>query len=117
MTSNIRITKKCDFCSREFTAKTVTTQYCGDECSKRAYKARIREEKLLKAKHQAYKDRIAPIAELQVKEFLTVKEAAALISCSVRSLYYYIESGKIKAANPSSRMTRIRRSEIDRLFS
>lgn len=117
MSSNIRIEKFCEYCSREFIARTTTTKYCGDDCAKKAYKARQREENLLKSRHNSYKKKIAPIEELQIKEFLTVREAAALLSCSIRSIYYYIENGAIKAGNPSGRMTRIRRSEIDRLFN
>lgn len=116
MSSNIRIEKVCEYCQESFIAKTTSTQYCGDVCAKKAYKARAREEKILKSKHVAYKRKVAPLTDLQTKEFLTVREAAALISCSVRSIYYYIESGKITAGNPSLRMTRIRRSEIDKLF-
>jgi len=117
MSSNIRIEKTCECCFRPFIAKTTTTKFCSDDCAKRAYKVKIREEKILKSKHSAYIKKVAPIQELQTKEFLTVREAAALVSCSIRSMYYYIESGQIRAANPSFRMTRIRRSEIDRLFT
>ena len=28
MSSNIRITKICDYCSQEFIAKTIQTRYC-----------------------------------------------------------------------------------------
>jgi len=117
MSSNIRIEKTCEYCSRVFTARTTTTKYCSDDCAKKAYKARQREEKLHITRHNSFKKKIAPIIELQAKEFLTVREAAALLSCSVRSIYYYIENGSIKAGNPSGRMTRIRRTEIDRLFN
>lgn len=117
MSSNLRILKTCEYCLKEYTAKTTKTSYCSLQCAQRAYKAREREQKILKAKHASLKKKIAPIEELQVKEFLTVREAAVLLSCCVRSIYYYIERGQLKAANPSSRMTRIRRSEIDRLFT
>ncbi len=51
------------------------------------------------------------------KEFLTVKEVAQLLSCSVRSIYYNIENGTINAVNLGQRMTRVRRSDIDKLFN
>lgn len=53
---------------------------------------------------------------LNEKEILTVKEAAALLNCSVKSIYRYINGGQIKATNLGNRLTRIKRSDIDDLF-
>lgn len=119
MSSNIKVQKFCEYCGNEFTARKTTTRYCSDDCAKKAYKARERKLKI-NACHQETlnkKYKVPPMEELQIKEFLTAREAAFLISCSVRKIYYLIEQGEIKAVNPSGRMTRIRRSEIDRLFS
>lgn len=57
------------------------------------------------------------IETIKSKEFLTVREVAILLSCSVRTVYYYIESGTIKAVNLSQRLTRIKRTDIDKLFA
>ena len=95
MSSNIRIEKICQQCGETFIAKTTVTKYCGDRCSKRAYKARKRNEKIEAAKQETLKIKTQPIEELQAKEFLTVKEVAALLSCSVRSVYYQIENGDL----------------------
>ncbi len=116
MSSNIRVQRICEFCNEEFTAKTTVTKYCGDDCAKKAYKARHRSIKMEESDLHTFKRKVQPLIELQAKEFLTPKEAAILLSCSVRSVYYYIEHGIIKAGNPSRRMTRIRRSEINHLF-
>ena len=53
---------------------------------------------------------------LNEKEVLTVKEVATLLNCSVRSVYRYINSGHIKATNLGSRLTRVKRSDINVLF-
>jgi len=116
MSSNIRIQRICEFCNREFTAKTTVTKYCGDNCAKKAYKARRRDLKIKESDILTFNRKAQPTLLLQAKEFLTPREAATLLSCSVRSIYYYIKKGIIKAGNPSRRMTRIRRSEINRLF-
>lgn len=116
MSSNIRIEKVCQHCKKEFIAKTTVTKFCSDACAKRAYKARKRTEKIEAAKKETRKIKVKPMEELQAKEFLTVREVATLLSCSVRSVYYNIESGKIKAVNLGERMTRIKRSDIDKLF-
>lgn len=116
MSSNIKIQRICQHCGNEFTARTTTTQYCGDACSKRAYKVRLRALKVEVSNKETQQIKSKPIEELKAKEFLTVREVARLLNCSVRSVYYYIESGTIKAVNLGQRITRVKRSEIDKLF-
>lgn len=116
MSSNIKIQRICQYCGNEFTARTTTTQYCGDPCSKRAYKARIRAAKIESSNRETQLIKTKPIEELKAKEFLTVREVARLLNCSVRSAYYYIETGTIKAVNLGQRITRVKRSDIDKLF-
>lgn len=53
---------------------------------------------------------------LREKEILTVKEVAALLNCSEKSIYRNINNGYIKAVNLGSRLTRIKRSDIEELF-
>ena len=116
MSSNIKIQRICQHCGNEFTARTTTTQYCGNTCSKRAYKVRLRALKVEVSNKETQQIKSKPIEELKAKEFLTVREVARLLNCSVRSAYYYIESGTIKAVNLGQRITRVKRSEIDKLF-
>jgi excisionase family DNA binding protein len=103
--------------NKEFTARTTVTQYCGDTCAKRAYKARLKVSKIEASDKQTQQIKNQPFEELKTKEFLTVREVARLLNCSVRSTYYYIESGTIKAVNFGQRITRVKRSEIDKLFT
>jgi hypothetical protein len=35
MSSNIRITKVCEYCKNEFEAKTIATKYCSYTCNKK----------------------------------------------------------------------------------
>lgn len=116
MSSNIKVQKICQHCNKEFTARTTVTKYCGDTCSKRAYKARMRAIKIGESNKETQRIKSKPIEDLNAKEFLTVKEVATLLNCSVRSVYYYIENGKLKAVNLSQRITRVKRSDIDKLF-
>jgi hypothetical protein len=46
MSSNIKITRICQHCGHEFVAKTTVTKYCDKTCAKRAYKARIKKQKV-----------------------------------------------------------------------
>lgn len=83
MSSNIRIVKSCENCKKEFIAKTTVTQCCSDDCAKRYYKQKKRNEKIsqvnlkneIKQKPKAYitEDQIKLI---NVKAILTLKEAA-----------------------------------------
>lgn len=117
MSSNIQVQRICQRCGKEFTARTTVTQYCGDNCAKRAYKARVKAAKIEASNTETRIIRTQPIEELKAKEFLTVREVSRLLNCSVRSAYYYIDRGSIKAVNLGQRITRVKRSEIDKLFN
>jgi len=116
MSSKIEVQRICQYCGKEFTARTTVTRYCSDTCSKRAYKARLKVSKIEASNNETQRIKNQPIEELKAKEFLTVREVARLLNCSVRSAYYYIESGTIKAVNLGQRITRVKRSDIDKLF-
>jgi len=116
MSSNIKVQRICQYCGKEFTARTTVTQYCSDICAKRAYKARAKAVKVEESNKETYRIKTKPIEDLKAKEFLTVRDVATLLNCSVRSVYYYIKSGSIKAVNLAERATRVKRSEIDKLF-
>jgi excisionase family DNA binding protein len=116
MSSNIRIQRICQQCGIEFTARTTTTLCCSLNCNRAAYKTKIRTGKVEVSNKETQRIKTQPIEELKAKEFLTVREVARLLNCSVRSAYLYIEKGTIKATNLGQRVTRVKRSEIDKLF-
>lgn len=116
MSSNIEIQRICEYCKSEFTARTTVTKLCSDKCRKANYKLKKKNEKIQNSNNETRQIKTKPIEELKAKEFLTVRDVATLLNCSVRSVYYYIESGTIKATNLGQRITRVKRSEIDRLF-
>ena len=116
MGSRIKVQRICQHCGEEFTAQTTVTKFCSHKCSQRAYKARKRKEKIEASNNETIKTKLQPIALLKAKEFLTVKEVAQLLNCSIRTIYYYIENGTINAVNLGQRMTRVKRSDIDYLF-
>ena len=49
MSSNIRIKKVCHHCDKTFIAKTTVTKFCSDDCAKRKYKKRQKEQKVTTA--------------------------------------------------------------------
>lgn len=114
MTSLIKVQKLCEYCGKEFTAKTLVTRFCSTPCASKAGKARLRAAKVQAVNTDT---KAQQLNELKEKEFLTARQAAALLNCSVRSVYYNIKSGQIKAVNLGQRVTRIKRSSIDKLFT
>ena len=116
MSSNIQVQRICQHCGKEFTALKTVTRYCSHRCNSAAYKQKVRAGKVEQSNIETQRIKNQPIEELKAKEFLTVREVARLLNCSVRSAYYYIESGTISAVNLGQRMTRVKRSEIDKLF-
>ncbi len=116
MGSNIRVQRICQYCGKEFTARTTVTKYCGDTCAKKAYKQGLKQVKIELSDNETSYLRNREIEDLKKKEFLNVREVAKLLGCSARSVYYYIECGAINAVNLGQRITRVRRADIDMLF-
>lgn len=116
MSSKIEVQRICQYCGNEFTARTTVTRFCSHRCASAAHKQKVRAGKVEQSNKQTQQIKTQPIEELKAKEFLTVREVARLLNCSVRSAYYYIESGTIKAVNLGQRITRVKRSDIDKLF-
>ncbi len=117
MSSNIQVQRICKHCGNEFTARTTVTQYCGDNCAKRAYKARLRAGKVQQSNTETLSVIKRPIEELKAKEFLTVPEVAKLLSTSLRTTYRLIKQGNIRGVNLAERKTLVRRCDIDKLFA
>jgi excisionase family DNA binding protein len=102
MSSNIRITKCCNYCGQEFTAKTVRTRYCSHTCNQKGYKKDERDKKLGAAKAII---RVEPLnirqdrvnwEELTRKPFLTVFEACLVLNIRVETLRRWIKEGTVK---------------------
>lgn len=116
MSSNLHLQRICQHCGNEFTARTTVTQYCGDNCAKRAYKARQKAAKIETSNRQTLAVKQKPIIDIKAKEFLTIRDTATLLNCSRQTVYNLISKGTLKAVNLSERKTLIKRSGIDQLF-
>lgn len=117
MSSNIKITRICQHCGQEFIAQTTVTRYCGDNCAKKAYKARIKKQKI-EASELETRD-IRQLSSLTVKtlEYLTVNDVASMLKCDSRTVHYMIKSGRLNAINLSIRKTRILKKDLDGMFT
>ncbi len=123
MGSKLQIPKICQHCGNSFIARTTVTKYCGDNCAKRAYKKRKRDEKI-KASIEETKQQVQGLQSPQTvqtpdiltKQFLSVQEAAKLLGASRWTIQRMIQRDQLKSAK-LGRRTIIARSEIDNLFN
>jgi excisionase family DNA binding protein len=92
------------------------TQYCGDRCAKLAYKSRKKAEKIEASNNETKLIKAKPIEEIKSKEFLTVRDVAKLINCSLPTAYRLINNGVLKGVNFAQRKTTVHRSEIDKVL-
>lgn len=116
MSSNIRITRICQFCGESFTARTTVTKFCSHRCSARAYKQRQRAKQTEKSVSETVKYISIEKTKLQSKEFLSINETAELLNLSRRVVSNAVNSEKLKAVRFGRRVV-IRRKDIDELFS
>lgn len=108
-TIGFEIKRKCKVCGKVFVAKTLDSYYCSRKCSNVAWK-RKRDEKLKNARLEA-------IAQLvpDIREYISVKEAVAMFGVERSTLYRLIKEGRVPAINIGERLTRIKRSDMERL--
>lgn len=116
MSSNIQITRICEFCQNKFTAKTTKTQYCSLKCSSRAYKARTRQSKINQSDRQTEIAENPNLEIIKSKDFLNVNQVSLLFGISRRTIYRIISRGELDIAKFGSR-TVIRRCDLDGFFS
>lgn len=115
MSSNIRIESTCDFCGKNFIAKTLKTRYCSHTCNSRDYKRKLKNEKVSKEVKNR-KDK-KDLEALKNREYLSVKDAAVIVGCSTKTVYRLISDGTIKSVNLSKRLTRINKKSLDKIIS
>lgn len=115
MSTNIRLTRICQYCGKDFEAKTTVTAYCSHPCAQRAYKDRKRAEKIGVSNEHTRQVIERPMEEIRAKEFLNMADASKLLGVSRWTLWRHIKAGTINAVKIGSR-TVVRRVDIDRLF-
>lgn len=109
--------KICQFCGNRFVAKKITTKYCSDDCAKKFYKKRKRDEKIqasdkdLEVQFKGY-----DIEEIQKKDYLSIKEVMLLLNISRTSIYRMLKDGRLSKLE-DFKAVRIRKVDLgDILF-
>ncbi len=106
----IEIKRKCEICGNIFVIKTLDSIYCSPKCSKIASKRKKDKEKK-EALFAAYAQTVPDI-----REYLTAKQVVAIYGIERSTLYRLVRLGKIPSINLGVRLTRFKRSEMDKLF-
>lgn len=104
------------FCGEKFTARTTVTKYCSQRCAARAYKVRAKEEKINKALKVEQESEMIFNPIVNIKKYLSVKEACMLLGASRWTIYRLIDSGKLKSSKVGRR-TIIRQEDVERLLN
>ena len=112
-TSKFRVLRTCEFCGKEFYAQKVTTRFCSRRCNELAYKQRRRQRQITEAEARVLQK---PIEEVGSKEFLSLQDASVLFGITKRSVYNLIYNGVLQAFKFSSRMTFVRKADIEIMF-
>ena len=111
--SKIEIHKVCEYCGKAFVAWKSTTRFCSKTCNSRAYKQAKREQRVAAIENET---NTRPIEKIKDKTILSPKEVAVLLGLSTRNVYYLIDKGLLKASHLSTRITLIKRNDIDKML-
>ena len=105
-----KIEKECAVCGEPFIPKTVDSVYCSKMCSNTAY----RKKKIQKKKEEEQKAVIEKISADRL--YISVPEAIALFGVAKSTLYRLIRQKRITAINLGTRLVRIDRAAIEKMF-
>lgn len=114
--SKEKVLRVCEYCGKSFYALKSTTRYCSKQCNSYAYKAARRKEKIKVAETMSQrKASEKSMSEILAKEYLTIREVAILLGLSKQTIYNMVYSGKLRASKITSRLSFIRKRDIDYL--
>lgn len=111
MSSNMRIKKVCQHCGDVFTAQTTITKYCSLQCAQRAYKKRVKENKINDAVKKTKEDLLLQhqppgnnTTTGVMKELINIKELSVVTSISERTLFRLIKDKKFPKMKVGKRL-------------
>lgn len=116
MSTNIRIKRICEFCLKEFTAKTTKTRYCSHKCNSRGYKVRALNEKVDVSNHQTLSVLNTDMEKIKQREFLNITQASKLFGISRRTVYRLIDRGLLNVAKFGTRSV-LRKCDLEGFFA
>ena len=96
---------RCPHCGKLFKSDRPTQTYCSLECAESVI-----------ARQSEMEARLAPVSALSDQDFLTFSKAAVLMGCSRQYVYKLVAEGRLQASRLSSRMSFIKKSDIDAML-
>ena len=93
-----QIKRKCEMCGATFIAKTLESKYCSKHCIDMAYK----QKKAAAKKAEQFKQIAQKVPD--AREYISV------------AIYRLIKKGAIPYLNIGERLTRIKRTELEKMF-
>ena len=106
----MRKTRKCAFCGKEFTCNSGSQRYCSEQCAEAAKAQR-------KKRQQEFLKAVQPVIDIASQEYLSFSKAAILMGCSRQYVYKLVNEGKLPASRISSRMSFIRKADIEKMLA
>jgi excisionase family DNA binding protein len=119
MSTNIEISRICEFCKRVFTAKTTTTRFCSKPCNEKQnrknYKAKIRDNKVVESNKETIAKFNLPLEHIKIKDFLSIADVTILLGISKSTFYRMVQQKKFVVTKIGER-TIIRRTDLNLFF-
>ena len=116
--SKIKIRKVCEWCGKEFVALKISTRFCSKQCNGYAYKDAIRKRVLLQTEQETMEN-INKISAIKTgnRDYMSIAEAASLLGVTRMTVYNLIYSNVLRASKITSRLTFVRRCDIDSMLT
>lgn len=106
----MEVKRICQWCGKPFIAQKTTTNYCSHQCSSRGYKHRMKERRMELIHSQ---ELLEVKKRLESQEYFTFSQAAKVMGVSRQYIYKLVKEEKLRASRISSRMSFIRRADIE----
>ena len=105
----MRTQRKCENCGTVFTVRSGNQRYCSEQCAAQAKLNR-------KKRRNDFINAVEPLIDLQNQEYLSFSKAALLMGCTRQYIYKLVAQGRLRASRLSTRMSLIRRADIESLL-
>ena len=106
----MEVKRICQWCGKPFIAQKTTPNYCSPQCSKRGYKHRMKERRM---ELRQIQEMVEVKKKLESQEYFTFSQTAKLMGVSRQYIYKLVKEDKLRASRLSSRMSLIRRADIE----
>ncbi|MBE8726319.1 helix-turn-helix domain-containing protein [Flavobacterium hungaricum] len=104
MSSNIRITRICQFCCKEFTAKTTKTKFCSLKCGSKNYKAMTRQKTIDVSNQETEKIKLLDFEAVKKRDYLRINDCVQFFGLSRRTLYRMINRNEVETVKLGRRL-------------